>query len=336
MVEHHDTPRGDGSIGPKTAPREGIAMERTVHLSEKGMKLDRFLRIHAADAPAAVVLLKQGRLTVDGRKARATDALAPGQVVRITEARPRAAAPAGQGASHPSPEERALLGRITLHEDDELIVFDKPSGLAVHPGTRTSGDLDTLLAKCVDGDGERPLLVHRLDKDTSGLLIAAKRRAGAKRLGAAFAARDVEKVYLAIVRGVPEPRAGRITVALKKVATPKGGRMVAADGDPDGLTAVTAYEVLEVRDGATAALVALRPETGRQHQLRAHADHIGHPILGDRLYGSANPAPRLLLHAHRLAFRDAEGRPRSFEAPVPEAFAEAMKPARSGRRTTAP
>jgi RluA family pseudouridine synthase len=218
--------------------------------------------------------------------------------------------------------ERDLLARITLFEDDDLIVFDKPSGLAVHKGTRTTGDLDSILAKCVDAEGERPRLVHRLDKDTSGLLVAAKRRRLAEDLGRAFAGRAVEKTYLAVVAGVPEPRAGRIATALKKVETRDGGRMVAADpDDPAGQTAATGYEVIEVAPDGASALVAFAPETGRQHQLRAHAKLLGHPILGDRLYGDPRTAPRLMLHAHRLRLPDGRGGTREFVAAAPEGFA---------------
>jgi RluA family pseudouridine synthase len=295
-------------------------MERVVHTSEKGMRLDRFLRIHAPRAPAAAVLLKQGRLTVDGRKARAGDALAAGQVVRLAEPTARAPVEAGS-AGGASPAERDLLARITLFEDDDLIVFDKPSGLAVHRGTRTTEDLDSILAKLVDAEGERPRLVHRLDKDTSGLLVAAKHGRLAESLGRAFASRAVEKTYLAVVDGVPEPRTGRIATPLKKVATAKGGRMVAAAADdPQGLSAATGWEVLEAAADGRSCLVAFHPESGRQHQLRVHASLLGHPILGDRLYGDGRAAPRLMLHAHRLVLPDGHGGTRAFVAPVPAGF----------------
>jgi RluA family pseudouridine synthase len=295
-------------------------MERVVHTSETGMRLERFLRIHAPRAPAAAVLLKQGRLTVDGRRMRAGDILAAGQVVRIAEPVPPGASAAKAGG--PTDEERALLARITLHEDADLLVLDKPSGLAVHRGTRTTGDLDSILAKLVDGEGERPRLVHRLDRDTSGLLVAAKRGRVAEALGRAFATRRVEKIYLAVVEGVPSPPTGRIETALKKVATAKVGRMVAAaSDDPEGRPAATAWEVLEPAADGRSSLVALRPETGRQHQLRVHAALLGHPILGDRLYGTAGSAPRLMLHAHRLVLPDGPSGRRSFVAAVPAGFA---------------
>lgn len=306
-------------------------MERTVHPSEKGMRLDRFLRIHAPRAASAALLLKQGRLTVDGRKARLADPLAAGQVVRLVEAPPRAAVP----VAGPSEAERALLARITLFEDADLLVFDKPSGLAVHKGTRTNEDLDTILAKLVDGEGERPRLVHRLDKDTSGLLVAAKRKGFAERLGRAFASREVEKTYLAVVAGVPAAASGRIVAALKKVTTAEGGRMVeAGEGDPEAQAAATGWELVEAAADGRSSLLAFFPETGRQHQIRVHAKLLGHPILGDRLYGDGRAAPRLMLHAHRLRLPDGAGGTRAFVAPLPEGFRRggpsADTPVRSG------
>ena len=335
-------------------------MEAVVHVSEKGMKLDRFLRIHFPKAGNAARLLKAGRLTVDGRPFRLADPLAAGQVVRIAEGAGRSGegdsasaasrspsstdsrgtsstssrgasptrgtrAGSSSGASSAAPADPAIvaeLAAMTLHSDDEMIVFDKPSGLAVHAGTRTTRDLDTMLTALAGDDGERPVLVHRLDKETSGVLVAARGKRQAARLGRMFADRRMEKVYVALLAGVPEPRAGVISVPLKKVATSRGGRMVAADAaDPEALPAETAYEVAELRDGGASSLVVFRPKTGRQHQLRAHAAILGHPILGDRLYGRTGSAPRLMLHAHRLAFTGGDGEQWCFEAPIPSEFA---------------
>lgn len=295
-------------------------MERTVHLSEKGMRLERFLRVHFPRLPSAAVLLRQGRLSVDGRRVRATDALAPGQIVRIAE--PAARPPVDRAASPgPSEADRARLAAMIVHEDADLLVLDKPSGLAVHAGTRTDDDLDRLLARFVDAEGERPVLVHRLDKDTSGLLVAARHGREAARLGRLFAGREVEKTYVAVVEGVPAPAEGTIDRPLRKIETPRGGRMVAVDPDaPGALAARTDWRVLEPRDGGRAALVALSPHTGRQHQLRAHVSELGHPILGDRLYGRAGSAPRLLLHALRLRLPRADGTTVAFETPWPAAF----------------
>ncbi|MCE1235818.1 MAG: RluA family pseudouridine synthase [Hyphomicrobiales bacterium] len=298
-------------------------MERVVHMSEKGMRLERFLRIHFPRLPAAAVLLKQGRLTVDGRKARASDPLAAGQIVRVADPSPRRAEASVAGREGPSEADRARLAAMTVFSDDDLLVLDKPSGLAVHAGSRTEGDLDRLLAAFVDDEGERPVLVHRLDKETSGLLVAAKTAREAARLGRAFAARAVEKTYVALVEGVPEPAELRISIALKKIETTRGGRMIAVRPDLDGaLAAETVCRVIEARDEGRSALVALHPRTGRQHQLRAHLREIGHSIRGDRLYGRAGSAPRLMLHALRLRLPTADGGEIRLETPWPEVFGD--------------
>lgn len=284
------------------------------------MRLGRFVAIHFPDlaAPALAALVRRGGLTVDGRRARFTDGLAAGAVVRLDVADPEVAAP----APPLSDADRAFLDSITLYTDDDLLVFDKPSGLAVHRGTRTERDLDTLLAGLVDAHGERPLLVHRLDKDTSGVLVAARSRAVAAKLGAALAAHDVEKTYRAVLAAAPEPESGRVVAALKKVVVGTKGRVVtcAAD-DPDGKPAETLYETVRVApDGAR---VRLKPLSGRQHQLRVHMAHMACPILGDRLYAgpAGGRAPRLMLHAAELSFaHPRDGRRLTVTAPLPEGF----------------
>lgn len=316
----------DGSSAPVAGKPRSTAggRSRTVHVSEKGMRLDRFVRIHFPDIPYGRLasLLKHGAMTVAGRRAKPADRLAAGDVVTIVA---QAAAPprrAGEGTAPPlSEDERAFIAAITIHEDDDLLVFDKPPGLAVHGGSGTTRDLDGLLARMIGPDGDRPVLVHRLDKDTSGLLVAVKRRPLAGVLGKAFATRRIEKEYRAVVAGVPDA-AGTIDVALKKAETSHGGRMVRADpSDPDAQTALTRFRRLAARPDGAASLVALFPETGRTHQLRVHMALAGHPILGDRLYGDEAAAERLMLHAHRLVLQHPrEHRTLTLEAPVPAVF----------------
>jgi 23S rRNA pseudouridine955/2504/2580 synthase len=293
----------------------------TVRTAERGMRLGRFLAIHCADVagPALAAALRRGGLTVDGRRARLVDGLAAGAVVRLDVAAPAAAAPAGML----SEADRAFLASITLYSDDALLVLDKPSGWPVHRGTRTVRDIDALLAGLADNRGERPLLVHRLDKETSGVLVAARTRAFAAKLGRAFAAGQVEKTYRAVLAAAPEPPAGRVVAHLKKiVAGDKGRVVVCAADDPDGRPAETVYEMLRV--DAAGARVALRPLSGRQHQLRVHMAHLGCPILGDRLYAgpAGGRAARLMLHAAALILpHPTDGRPLRIEAPLPDGFA---------------
>ncbi|HEX5759105.1 MAG TPA: RluA family pseudouridine synthase [Thermoanaerobaculia bacterium] len=219
-----------------------------------------------------------------------------------------------------------------LHEDAWLLVLDKPPGLAVHPGAgRPSGTLaHRLLARDpemagVGGPG-RPGIVHRLDKDTSGALVVARTAAAYERLARAFAAREVEKRYLAIAYGAPRPAAGRIEAPIGRHPLRRKEMTVRRDGRP----ATTGYRTLAAAAGI--ALLELDLATGRTHQIRVHLKHLGHPLVGDPVYGEARwkglPAaargalerfPRPALHAWRLAFRHpATGERAAFEAPVPE------------------
>jgi RluA family pseudouridine synthase len=292
----------------------------TVRPHERGMRLDRFIRIHWPDvaSPALAAATKRGGLTVDGRRARGTDGLAAGAVVRLdVPDDPRKS----REARAPDAEVAAQLVAMTLHEDADLIVFNKPSGLAVHRGTRTTADLDSMLAQCVDVHGERPLLVHRLDRETSGVLVAARTRKMAGLMGKALAARDVVKVYRAQLSASPPTSSGRIDAPLKKIVTSAGGRVVVCEAnDSEGQSAASTFEVLPA-DAEGRIEVRLSPHTGRQHQLRVHMAHLGCPILGDRLYGGA-PAGRLMLHAESIAFRHpGTGEPVIFRAPIPPDWA---------------
>jgi RluA family pseudouridine synthase len=295
--------------------------QKTVRTAERGMRLGRFVAIHWADvaAPALAAALRRGGLTVDGRRARPTDGLAAGAVVRLDVPERAGATPAA-----PLPDaDRDFLAAITLYADDDLLIFDKPSGLAVHRGTRTTRDLDSLIAGLVDARGERPLLVHRLDKETSGVLVAARTRALAAKLGAAFAGHTVTKTYRAVLAAAPEPPVGRVIAALKKtVVGTKGRVVVCAADDPDGQSAETDYAVVRVADDG--ARVRLTPASGRQHQLRVHMAHLRCPILGDRLYAgpAGGRAPRLMLHAAELTFpHPRDGRMLTVKAPLPDGFA---------------
>jgi 23S rRNA pseudouridine955/2504/2580 synthase len=176
------------------------------------------------------------------------------------------------------------------------------------------------------GKRERPVLVHRLDRDTSGVIVVAKRRAVAASLGKLFATRNVRKIYWAAVKGVPHPLQGRIDVPLRKSATPEGDRVLA---DEEGQRAVTTYSVVD-RAPPVAAWVSLQPSTGRQHQLRAHMAHIGCPIIGDNKYGGdiglpENVPNRLHLHARRIVFPHPRGGTVDVSAPLPAHMRETWK-----------
>ena len=223
-----------------------------------------------------------------------------------------------------TPEERKLFQSMVIHEDKDIYVLNKPSGFAVQGGTKTFHHLDGLLMGLGADLGERPLLVHRLDRDTSGVIVVAKRRAVASALGKLFATRNVKKTYWALVKGVPKPNQGKIEVALIKAKGPDGDRMRASrEGEEDDeQRAVTQYNVID-KASNVAAWLSMKPVTGRQHQLRAHAAHIGTPILGDNKYGGDADLPddvpnKLHLHARRIIFPHPRSGTIDITAPMPE------------------
>ncbi|MEX1252225.1 MAG: RluA family pseudouridine synthase [Hyphomonas sp.] len=220
-----------------------------------------------------------------------------------------------------SPEDLALVQGMVLHEDNSLIAFNKPAGLAVQAGSGVARSLDGLMAAFSRSNGKRPRLVHRLDQGTSGVIVAAKTQPVAAKLSEAFAGRGVQKTYLALVKGrLPPAETGVADAALVKVEEGGKARMIIARPDRKGAQAArTGWRVL-ARQGEF-ALMQMSPETGRMHQIRVHLMALGCPILGDALYGEGQAtAPRLMLHAARLDLAHPEGGRRVLEAPVPEDF----------------
>jgi len=291
-----------------------------------GERLDVFVTRRLPELTRSRVrrLIDEGMVTIDGRlPAKAGAPLEPGQRVHVTLPPPEPLAPA--------PE--AIPLRV-VYEDADLLVVDKPAGLAVHPapGHPSHTLVNAVLARCPElsragGEG-RPGIVHRLDKDTSGLIIVAKNDAAHLALARQLKEREVEKTYLALVEGRLSPAEGVIDAPLgrhprhrKKMAVVAGGR-----------AARTRYRVLREIDGRS--LVEVRPETGRTHQVRVHFASIGHPVAGDALYGRratpGSPAGRAglrrqFLHAQRLAFRHPRtGERLELEAPLPQDLAQAL------------
>ncbi|MEQ1619065.1 MAG: RluA family pseudouridine synthase [Terricaulis sp.] len=220
----------------------------------------------------------------------------------------------------------AYARSILLYEDAHLLVFNKPTGLAVQGGSGVQQSLEHLLAAFAKPNGKRPRLVHRLDRETSGVIVAARTKPAAAFLSEAFAKRDAHKTYLAIVcGGAPDPRDGEIALALKK-ASRRGLDIMEVAADGQG--ALTRYRTLAAT--AEAALLELRPETGRMHQLRAHLAAIGRPIAGDGKYGGlfalgGAEIPRLMLHAAALEIPHPQGARRLFSAPAPDDFTKTLK-----------
>jgi 23S rRNA pseudouridine955/2504/2580 synthase len=298
-----------------------------VTADEAGMRLDRWFKVHFPQVTFAYLnkLTRTGQVRVGGARAKTSTRLAAEQEIRVPplafDTRP---ADAPKADIKPlTREERRLFDSMVIHEDGDLFVLDKPSGFAVQGGTKTHHHLDGLLMGLGIELGERPLLVHRLDRDTSGVIVVAKRRAVASALGKLFATRAVKKTYWAVTRGVPKPAQGRIEVALIKAKGPEGDRMRASqEGEEDDeQRAVTHYAVID-KAPPVAAWVSLKPVTGRQHQLRAHMAHIGTPILGDNKYGGdldlpEGAADRLHLHARRIIFPHPRGGTVDVSAPLP-------------------
>jgi 23S rRNA pseudouridine955/2504/2580 synthase len=298
---------------------------RTIEIAaaDDGMRLDRWFRREFPDLPHGRLqkLLRKGEVRLDGGRVKGDTRIAAGQRLRLP---PMDAAPAprprGKEVSLSPKEAKALRARV-LHRDAEVIVFDKPAGLAVQGGSKTGKHLDGMLDALKFDAPEPPRLVHRLDKDTSGVLLLARSAQAARTLTAAFRARETEKTYWAVTVGVPEPREGRIAAPLAKLPGRGGEQMAVAE---DGQPAETEYRVLD-HAAKTAALVELMPRTGRTHQLRVHMAYLGTPILGDGKYGGAEAflegdgiSPQLHLHARRLVLPRKGRTPLDVTAPLPE------------------
>jgi 23S rRNA pseudouridine955/2504/2580 synthase len=275
----------------------------TVAAPDDGVRLDRWLRRRWPELGQTQIhkLARSGQLRVDGSRAKAETRLAAGAVVRVP---PFAGSSAASLAPTLSPADAAFAKSLVLYEDADVLVLNKPAGLAVQGGTKTTRHIDRLLGAWGDGLA-RPRLVHRLDRDTSGVLALGKSAGAAAKLAASFAERDTRKTYWAIVDGVPEKDRGRIDLPLAKLGVDDREKMVPVDpADPVGRRAASDYVVL-ARAVEVATWLALRPITGRTHQLRAHTLAIGHPILGDPKYHTAASLAasddlKLQLHARRL------------------------------------
>lgn len=283
---------------------------RTVTNDEAEIRLDRWFRRHFPGLTQGAIqkLCRTGQVRVDGHRAEAATRLTPGQAVRVP---PLPAAPATpKPPADVDPNVAKDLQRAVLYRDDELLVLNKPPGLPVQGGPGITHHLDALL-DALRFDGGRPRLVHRLDRDTSGVLVLARTPGVAAKLAAAFRGRSVEKTYWAVVAGRPIPVEGRIDLPLRRTGGPRGERTVKADrDDPDSVHAITEYRTLD-NAGQKLAWLELQPLTGRTHQLRVHCVALGTPILGDVKYAEpdqndafsalvAGLSDRLHLHARAL------------------------------------
>jgi 23S rRNA pseudouridine955/2504/2580 synthase len=284
---------------------------------ETGMRLDRWFKAHypALAHGALQKLLRTGQVRVDGGRAKANARLEAGQSVRVPPLRStdRTRRPVATRASLSAEDERFIQG-LVIYKDRHVLAINKPAGLAVQGGTKTSRHVDGLLDGLRFDASERPRLVHRLDKDTSGVLLLARDRATATLLGNVLKTREARKTYWALLNGVPSPQRGEIDLPLLKKGGVQSERIHVAEDNEDGAKrAVTRYAVIEPA-GSKLCWAALWPLTGRTHQLRAHLAAIGHPIVGDGKYGGAEAHPggeisnKIHLHARKIEFANPSGK----------------------------
>jgi 23S rRNA pseudouridine1911/1915/1917 synthase len=290
--------------------------ELRIQTSQAGQRVDKLIATELDELSRAAVqrLIKEQLVTVNAAPTKASYRPEVGDVISVRLPPPQAI------EIHPEPMPLSIV-----YEDDSLIVVDKPAGMVTHPAYgHTSGTLvNALLAHhpplAQVGEPERAGIVHRLDKDTSGLIVVAKTQAIRQELQAQFKARQVHKVYLALVEGHPQPEQGLIEAAIgrdpnnrKRMAVLRTGR-----------DAITAYQVLEYLDRHS--LVRAEPKTGRTHQIRVHMAFIRHPIVGDRVYGYRKqrlPLKRHFLHAQQIRFRHPQsGQLTEFQADLPPELA---------------
>jgi 23S rRNA pseudouridine955/2504/2580 synthase len=294
---------------------------RTIDRDEAGMRLDRWFHTHFPEIAFGHLqkLLRSGQIRVDGKRAKTNSRLEPGQSVRVPPLHVEPVAKQNRPAG-PSDDLRPYL----LHEDDTVLVFNKPAGLAVQGGSGLSRHVDQMLEAWRDRKGQKPRLVHRLDRETAGVLVVAKTRLAASRLAASFRSRSTRKTYWALVAGVPKPRQGRISTWLAKERSGEFEKVAVVEHSSDEAAhAVTHYSVVD-QAGSNLAWLTMRPVTGRTHQLRAQAAHIRHPIVGDPLYfdlrdwtlpgGIQN---RLHLLARRIVMPHPDGGVIDITAPLP-------------------
>jgi len=297
----------------------GRQIELTV--DEGGARLDKFLAEQVADLSRSAIrrLIDSAEVTVNGEPAKASYKVRPGDAIVACVPQPEPMEPVAEAIP---------LGIV--YEDQALIVVNKPAGMVIHPapGHRSGTLVNALLAHCLDlasdaGDA-RPGIVHRLDRDTSGLILVAKNEQIRRALQRQFKARQVRKVYVALLDGRLEAARGRIEAPLGR--DPRHRQRMAVV--PGGREAVTEYRLLASFAGGDYSLVEAEPKTGRTHQIRVHFASIGHPVVGDTVYGRRRtrlPVPRQFLHAQRLGFtHPLTGQPLEFEAPLPDDLAAVL------------
>lgn len=320
----------DPAIDPVGMPKP--VMQERVHVAadDDDIRLDRWFKRHRPALPHALLArwLRTGKVRLDGQKSSPDERIAKGQLLTFPIiSADDAASPRKRTRPPLSPEDTELARSMVIHQDEDAIVFNKLPGLATQGGTGTTAHIDRLLDAFDDERKGRPRLVHRLDKDTSGVLLVARSAGAAAKFSRSFAGRSARKTYWAIITGVPSIDAGEIDLPLAKQPG-SGGEKMHVD-EENGQASKTRYRVIE-RAGNTAAFVELQPLTGRTHQLRVHMAAIGHPIVGDGKYGGKDAfltgtiSRKLHLHARRLKIDHPSGGKLEVQAELPDHFAESL------------
>jgi 23S rRNA pseudouridine955/2504/2580 synthase len=310
---------------PEPAPLPTKVQTVAVTADEANMRVDRFLEARFPGLSFSHIqrIVRKGELRVNGKRADSKDRLDEGDKVRI----PPLKLDTPKAATHLSEAETRIgdeLRKMVLFEDADVMVLNKPAGLAVQGGSGLSRHIDGMLEVMRDAKGQRPRLVHRLDRETAGCLLVAKTRFAATALTASFRHRSARKIYWALVAGVPKPKQGRISTYLAKEENEEDSIMrIAAHGDEGASHAVTYYAVVET-SAQKLAWVSLKPVTGRTHQLRAHMAHINHAIVGDPKYFNKENwqlpgglQKRLHLLARRIVIPHPRGGVIDVSAPLP-------------------
>jgi 23S rRNA pseudouridine955/2504/2580 synthase len=302
----------------------------TVTEDDDGIRLDRWFKRHLPEVSFNTVSrwARTGQLRLAGKRAVPGDRIEAGQEIRVPplEAAPSRPEPKRLRREPLTADEEQFVRDMVIHQDPQAFVLNKPPGLATQGGTKTHQHLDRLLDG-LEGEGGRPKLVHRLDKDTSGALLVARSARSAGHFAKAFSGRTARKVYWALIVGVPDADDGMIDAPLAKQPGTGGEKMHISE--EHGLPAKTRWRLID-RAGNRAAWVELQPLTGRTHQLRAHMAAIGHPIVGDAKYGGAEAfltggiSRKLHLHARRIRIDAPDGGAIDVTAELPQHFAESL------------
>lgn len=319
-----------------------MTQQHTISPADDDIRLDRWFKRHYPGMQHALLEknLRKGQIRLDGKKAKTSDRIREGQVIEI-RIQDSAFSIQEKREKKISPDDEKMIRAAVLYKDANIIVINKPYGIPVQGGSKIKRSIDDML-DALKFDGERPKLTHRLDRDTSGVLVLARHAKAATSLMKLFSGRQMEKTYLALVNGLPDPLHGYIDLPLRKKDNPRGS---GTPSGPDGRD----YEVMQVdqEEGQSAhteyhvvdhlsrkfALVELKPLTGRMHQLRVHMQAIDCPIVGDHKYGGGMREAESLgvenilhLHARQIVIPAVgSGKAITIKAPLPEHMVKSFK-----------